>query len=299
MNMPVLFSIIVPTYNRAHIISQTIDSILNQTYTDFELIIVDDGSTDNTEYVVQKYLSDKVHYYKKSNEERAAARNFGTQKAKGDYINWVDSDDILFAKHLAGAARMIKKYNYPEIIAMGFQYSLPSGQIIHTSNFSSNVNEDMYTGNQFAMCAPLVRKDIALANLFNEDRTLSASEDYELWMRIAAQYPIYTSEERTFLYIIHNERSTVNMKNPEQLIKRYEKFIDCTISNLPITKLLGTHKNEFIMKNYLLLSVDLIINNHQKQGWIYLKKGLSYSPKIIFERGFFAFIKYYIKNIFG
>ena len=100
MQNQILFSIIVPTYNRAHLISSTLDSILSQTYTDFELLIIDDGSTDNTEEVVQKYLSDKVLYFKKTNGERSAARNYGTSKARGEYLNWIDSDDLIYTNHL-------------------------------------------------------------------------------------------------------------------------------------------------------------------------------------------------------
>ena len=77
-------SVIIPTYNRAHLIAGTLDSILAQKYQDFEIIIVDDGSTDDTEMVVASYLSDNVSYYKKENGERGAARNFGASKAKGD-----------------------------------------------------------------------------------------------------------------------------------------------------------------------------------------------------------------------
>jgi glycosyltransferase involved in cell wall biosynthesis len=297
MNMPVLFSIVVPTYNRAHIIPVTIESILKQTYSNFEVIIVDDGSTDNTGEVVQKYLSHKIHYYKKSNGERAAARNFGTTHAKGHYVNWVDSDDVLFPDHLAGAARMVEKYNRPEIFSMGFQYAYAFGKIIHVSNFPVDVNGAMYKGNQFAMSAPMVRRDIALPNPFNEDRDLSGSEDYELWLRLASKYPIYTSKERTVSYMLHDERSTVNMADPAQLIKRYMKFIHCAFSEPMVVDLLGTHKKEFLMKNYLLLAVDLAIHNQKNLALKYVIKGFINSPKIIFEKGFYAFFKYCMKHL--
>jgi len=86
------FSIVIPTYNRAHLIVDTLESIRKQTFTDYEVIIVDDGSTDNTSEVVQAYISTyqlqgNWTYYKKENAERAAARNFGTRKAKGKFIN--------------------------------------------------------------------------------------------------------------------------------------------------------------------------------------------------------------------
>ena len=89
------FSIIVPTYNREEYISKCIESVLNQTYDNFELIIVDDGSTDNTESIVKSYDDKRIRYYKNKNYGIGYSRNFGTDKAKGDYIIYLDSDDYL------------------------------------------------------------------------------------------------------------------------------------------------------------------------------------------------------------
>ena len=80
-----LFSVIIPTYNRAGFIAKTIQSVLDQLCRDFEVIIVDDGSSDGTEKVVQKNFSiDKVSFFRKENGERGAARNYGVQKARGE-----------------------------------------------------------------------------------------------------------------------------------------------------------------------------------------------------------------------
>src|SRR5436190_2046181 len=85
-------SVIIPCYNRAGMIAKTIISLQNQEYQNYELIVVDDGSTDNTEQVVKKLADKRTIYYKKLNEERAAARNYGAKLAKGNYLNFFDSD---------------------------------------------------------------------------------------------------------------------------------------------------------------------------------------------------------------
>ena len=107
----ILFSIIIPTYNREKFIVKTIQSVLSQTYTNFELIIVDDGSTDNTEKFVRNVKDNRIKFFKKENKERGAARNYGTNKAKGDYITFLDSDDLLYSKYLEEANRFIQKTN--------------------------------------------------------------------------------------------------------------------------------------------------------------------------------------------
>ena len=296
INQPVLFSIVVPTYNRAHLLPATIESITAQTYPHYEVIIVDDGSTDNTEEVMQKYLSDKVHYYKKTNAERAAARNYGALKAKGDYINWFDSDDIMFPNHLEVAAEVIGKYNNPEIFAQGHQHQNINGKLLRSIIYPPNINEEMHKSNPIANSPVVVRRDIALSNLFNEDRGLSGSEDYELWLRMAAKYRIYSSPKVTVAVVFHDERSVVTMTSPDQLVLRFTKFIDYITANEEVVRLLGANLDTFLMKNYLLLAVDLTDKSHIKAGRKYLGKAVSNSTKIVFERGFYAFFKHYLKH---
>src|SRR5437763_11554370 len=103
----IFFSIIIPTYNRASMIEKTIQSALNQSYSDYEIIIVDDGSTDNTEQVVLSIKDARIFYFKKENAERAAARNYGAHRAKGDYITFLDSDDVLYPSFLYNASETI------------------------------------------------------------------------------------------------------------------------------------------------------------------------------------------------
>ena len=296
MNNPVFFSIVIPTYNRASLIGTTIESILVQTYPHFELIIVDDGSTDHTEEEVQKYLSDKVSYYKKTNAERAAARNFGTLRSKGDYINWFDSDDIMYPDNLKVAVDTIIKYNRPEVIVQGFDETDDSGNILASNDFKPNINLDIYKGNLWGNSPVIIRLDIALANPYNEDRDLSASEDYELWMRLAAKYQFYTSLPKTVGYVFHNDNSTKTMADPDKLIRRFTKFIHYTASNKEVIAFLGKNKNYFIMKNYLLLAVDLVIHRHRALGLKYLIKSFSSSPRLILEKGFYAFWKHFLKT---
>ena len=88
-----LVSIIIPTYNSASFITEAIDSCLMQTYTKFEIIVINDGSTDNTDEVVLKYI-DKITYIKQENAGAARARNLGIAEAKGDYIAFLDADDL-------------------------------------------------------------------------------------------------------------------------------------------------------------------------------------------------------------
>src|ERR1035437_3389515 len=99
MNNPV-FSIILPTFNRAHMLSKAIESVLSQSFVNWELLIVDDGSTDNTALLVSNYTDVRIQYIYQQNQERSAARNNGIVKAKGQYICFLDSDDYFREDHL-------------------------------------------------------------------------------------------------------------------------------------------------------------------------------------------------------
>ncbi|MAP79620.1 MAG: hypothetical protein CL526_00900 [Aequorivita sp.] len=95
-----LVSIIIPTYNRAHLIGETLDSVLAQTYSNWECIVVDDGSTDGTEALLQKYVEQdnrfQYHHRPKDRPKGAnACRNYGFEVSKGEYVNWFDSDDLM------------------------------------------------------------------------------------------------------------------------------------------------------------------------------------------------------------
>ncbi|MCK4819314.1 glycosyltransferase family 2 protein, partial [bacterium] len=107
-------SVIIPTCNRAEYITQAIDSVLAQTYTDYEIIVVDDGSTDNTKEVMEPYM-DRIRYIYQENAGVSAARNTGIKAAKGDWVAFLDSDDEWLPGKLAVQIRAVERH--PQLVA--------------------------------------------------------------------------------------------------------------------------------------------------------------------------------------
>lgn len=215
-----LFSVVIPTYNRARLIEFTLNSVLEQIHIDFEIIIVDDGSTDDTTKIIAPYLADeRVSYFKIKNSERGAARNFGVQKSKGAYITFLDSDDIFLPWHLKTAAEKIETHNAPPLFHLGYEMLHSNGDVDSLPVLPSPVNDKLLEGNFLSCMGVFLRRDIALQNKFDEDRALAGSEDYELWMRIAAREPILTFKEVTSRLINHDDRSVITT-NPKDLIVR-------------------------------------------------------------------------------
>ncbi|MBS1486273.1 MAG: glycosyltransferase family 2 protein, partial [Bacteroidetes bacterium] len=133
--MQPLFTIVIPSYNRGHLILKAIRSVLSQTFNDFEIIVVDDGSTDDTESVVKKLSNQKLKYYKIENSERGAARNFGGKCAQGKYLTFLDSDDVLYTNHLKKAADFIEQF-HPVVFHQDFEMISEEGRLLKTFTVS-------------------------------------------------------------------------------------------------------------------------------------------------------------------
>lgn len=291
-----LVSVIIPTYNRAHLIGDTIKSVLNQTNSDFEVVIVDDGSTDNTEEVVKQYLSDTVSYYKVPNGERGAARNFGTQKAKGKYVNWFDSDDQMLPNHVETLAKNLEKLNYPDIITTHFNVKYNTENYIQEKPFliesQSSFKRALVKGNCLSCNSVVVNREVALNNPFSELRELSASEDYELWLRLASKIEFHNLPAVTTTIIQHDERSVLTMSDPIKLEKRFLTFLKLTQENEHLKNYLGADFLYFVMRNYLVLAVDLAYHKHKKMAWTYLKLAFKVHKGALRQRVFWATVKH-------
>lgn len=225
MNDHPFFSIIIPTYNRAIFIQHTINSVLQQTYTDFEIMVIDDGSTDNTEDIVKNISDNRIIYIKKENEERGAARNYGAKKAKGKYVNFLDSDDLLYPNHLSIAHECIVKFNNPEVVYLNHDIKSSQGEIQKNgTRIQGELNKKLLGGNLLSCNGVFIVKSIALQYPFSENRKLSGTEDWLLWLRLASRYKICYSNTITSTIVQHDNRSVLTF-NENQMLNRMELLL--------------------------------------------------------------------------
>jgi GalNAc5-diNAcBac-PP-undecaprenol beta-1,3-glucosyltransferase len=145
----IFFSIIIPVYNRSHLLAETIDTVLIQTYPHFEVIIVDDGSTENIKKVLEdKYNIDpRVKYFQKQNEERGAARNFGLKQSIGDYAIFFDSDDFMKPQYLETLNKVIVEN--PGINLLAAKYNYDNNRKTEYHPFLQPLAEGWYDQNLF------------------------------------------------------------------------------------------------------------------------------------------------------
>lgn len=193
-NSEPLISVITPTYNRAHLISRAIESVINQTYTNWELIIVDDGSSDNLLEVINIYQKkdNRVKYIKNiENKGANYCRNIGILNSKGKYINFLDSDDILLKDKFKLQIESFKKEPKLDMVI--------SDYLIRQDGLNDKPRTNVFSGKsllvdflskkiKWVIHAPLWKKEfINKIGFFNE--TLSNAQDYEYYARAAILKP--------------------------------------------------------------------------------------------------------------
>jgi glycosyltransferase involved in cell wall biosynthesis len=199
------FSIILPTYNRAAFIGKAIQSVIDQIYHKWELIIVDDGSNDRTNEIVLLYKDDRIKYIYQENKERSAARNNGIKSAKGNYICFLDSDDFYHETHLHRFKELIKlKNSLSGLYFSGLSINnFNDCDMVYNTNYKNDI--EFVLVNSFSTPRACLSVDAAKSNLFDE--SIRIGEDTELWVRILKNYPLFYHKHRTTIQVEHDERS--------------------------------------------------------------------------------------------
>ncbi|MFH1664607.1 MAG: glycosyltransferase [Candidatus Omnitrophota bacterium] len=192
MNTQTFFSVIIPSFNRRHFLKAAVDSVLAQEYGAFELIVVDDGSTDGTEDLMASYKDSRILYIRQENKGVSSARNKGLHEAKGGFMAFLDSDDRWTPDKLERTAMYIGRY--PDIGIFHTEEIWYRGEKL----LAQKQKHKKPSGHVYGMALPLccisistavVRKDIfESVGVFDEG--LEACEDYDFWLRAASRYPV-------------------------------------------------------------------------------------------------------------
>lgn len=269
-----LYSIILPTFNRRALITRAIDSVILQSYSRWELIIIDDGSSDDTKSIVQSYLNDdRIKYIYQKNQERSVARNNGIKIANGKYICFLDSDDKYHSSHIEEFEKLIIKHNSQQglyISGVSFEkYDNTNQKYVETEN-----GLDFVIINSIGTPRTCISREILKNHKFNPN--IRIGEDKELWVRIAKKHPIFYHFNKTFIEIDHPDRSikknlyehldTLNLIFSKLSKKEYsgvlrKKVISAAYFNIAKHELLRNKKIKSIY--FILRSICINIINEQ------------------------------------
>lgn len=221
--MEKLVSIIIPSYNREKTIKRAVDSLLQQSYKNIEIIVVDDCSKDNTEDVVKSIEDGRVSYYKlEKNSGACFARNYGIEKAKGEYIAFQDSDDLWEKDKLKRQIEILEQENFDMCICKTAQIDEETNKIIGT--IPDNINESrLLTFNEVleknCVSTPvIVAKSECVKNVMF-DNSMPRFQDWDFALRFLKSYNIYYLNEMLFKQYCQKESIT---KNPKRGIDAYD-----------------------------------------------------------------------------
>lgn len=223
MSTAPFFSIIIPTYNRGHLILATIKSIQQQVFGDFELLIIDDGSTDNTYEVIRNINDVRIKYFKKNNGGVSSARNFGIDKCTGKYINFFDSDDLAYPNHLSEAYNFISENKDAKIILFDFEWGdMERKHVKEVLMRYKDPNKAILSLNYPSTNCVFLHKSIFEHARFNESLTIG--EDWDFWLKNSVRHKFYLGKIKTSYFVDHKDRSVRNF-NLENLLKQKDQLI--------------------------------------------------------------------------
>src|SRR5690554_967859 len=248
-----LISVVIPTYNRADFLKEAIDSVLAQTYPNFEILVVDDGSTDNTRDILKEYSQEpRFRYFYQKNQGQSVARNYALSEARGDFVCFLDSDNRWLPYKLEVSLQAFRDHPDVSIVYGDIITINEKGQEVSRQNmrrYSGRITPYLFQDNCVSMNTSMTRRQC-----FNEMGGLEvgrrAADDYELWLRFSARYK--------FLYI-------------REFLAEYRVMENQISSN----KDRRFQSNREIMENFVRRFPDALTPAEQKEGWcrFHVRKG--------------------------
>ncbi|AXT19386.1 glycosyltransferase [Flavobacteriaceae bacterium AU392] len=303
------FSIIIPLYNKGNHIKNTLKSVFNQTFIDFEVIIINDGSTDNSIKIVTSFKDNRLNIIHTKNKGVSSARNLGISNAKANYIVFLDADDLWYPDHLINLKSLIDNYPHCGLYATAYEKSFFSKKIVKAkfNNLNDNhfgvvkdyFNSSIIDGVVWTSAIAIPKKILKLYNGFNT--SLESGEDTELWIKISLKEKVVFSSKITAIKVIDNTSNHLSFKDKnieflkalnqfkieEEENKSLKKYLDLNRSSLAINlKMTGNYEhfknvikhidysNLNIKQQVLLSTPKLFLNALKKMQFILLKNNI-------------------------
>ncbi len=206
------FSVIIPTYDRAKYILQAVESVLNQSFSDLELIVVDDGSSDETLAILSQVEDDRLGVIEQENQGRSVARNNGIEAASGQYVCFLDSDDFWMSKHLERIHQGLDEgfgecFYFSDLI-----WRFDKGDDIRNYPAIEGSSVEYVMREQVSTITVAISRGIL--DRFKFDPRLFLNEDVHLWSRIVSEYPMRHIDTCTAVAIQHESNTQRSVKDP-------------------------------------------------------------------------------------
>jgi len=246
------FSVIISVYNKGKYIKKTLESVLNQSIQDFEICIVNDGSRDNSESIINKIDDSRIHYHYQKNKGASAGRNLALKNSTGDYKAFLDADDLWDEDHLLEIEKLIQLFPLNKVFSTSLKiedstgiypatYDIPN-QKYQSLNFFKNSLADPILSGSTTVIHKSIMEEIGIF-----DENISSGQDTDYWIRIGLKYDVAFSKKITAIYTF--VPNSLSQKKFEFHMKiEFSKFDKLAIDNKPLAKFIAYNRLSFWVK---------------------------------------------------
>ncbi len=305
VTMP-FFSIVIPLYNKANYIENTLKSVLNQTFTDYEIIVINDGSTDESEVKVLGLNDKRIQLYHQKNQGVSTARNLGIEKSKGKLIAFLDADDYWLPNHLEELFHLYQDFPGCGIYCSRYKiktskthFQIPNYNGIDSS-YSGIVENYFFSNSPFRISwtsSLAIPKEI-LEKFEGFTKEITNGQDLELWTKIAISHPVVITNKFTAIYNfdISNSLSKKNINSMK--LMDFEQFTTEEKKNSSLKKFLDGYRIEYGLHFYIAGSKDKMnfyLKDIDPENLKTKTRFLFYLPS--FSLRFLLQAKYFLKKI--
>lgn len=255
------FSVIIPLFNKQSHVAKAIDSVLNQDFTDFEIIVINDGSTDLSENEVLKFNDTRIKYFKTENRGVSCARNFGVHHANANFIAFLDADDYWFKSHLTEIYGLT--FSFPDVGFYTTNYNIVSNgkkTLFNTfpnaiSKTKAAIVDDFFEASLHSRIA-LTSATTVKKEVFNQlggfNEQINFGEDLELWIRLALISKVAFNPKISVSYSTNTQNRLSDLSVSQRKFALLNQFANEELGNLSLKNFLDIYRAEFAIKHKLV-----------------------------------------------
>ncbi|MDH7913174.1 glycosyltransferase family A protein [Winogradskyella sp. SYSU M77433] len=291
------FSVIIPLYNKADYIKSTLLSVLNQDFTDFEVLIINDGSTDNSLEVLEQFSDNRIKLFNQENKGASNARNHGIKFAKGAFIALIDADDIWYRNHLSELRNQTSKFPDAELYCNNYEVFL-NENTVKPAQFNFEFEEDIVLVKDFfkssiincvawTSAVAFTKEKFEILGCFDE--TLDTNEDLDLWIKFGLNYSVSFNPKVTMSYKSYILDSLTKNETNQIRLQFLNRFTAEENENKSLKLFLDVNRYALAIRCKILN--ENFIYNSAKQNIDY--KNLNYKQKALLKspRSLLVFLK--------
>lgn len=290
------FSVIIPVYNKANVICEAIKSVYAQTMKEYEIIIVDDGSHDGLVEVLESMESPCLRVIHQKNRGVSVARNVGIENARGDFICFLDADDLWKANHLEVLSELIEKYKQAKVFITSHEITTPNGKVFHSSEELGGFEEEFKTEDLIGLLnttsysilhtnSMCVKKKLFIEDNIKFEEGITVGEDSDVWYRLGLKNDVIFTKKETTVYRREYSTATRNTFHVQDWI--FSLRINDILCDQYVSDKVKKSVIELIDRYKMTSSREYMLANNRKEakkilGEVKNKRGRRYILTFVF-----------------